>query len=179
VFLKNLIQACDRCTAVEYILMFAIFIATSISAILNSKKNLKLKLGDPKLKPLTDPDLPGCYEAYVALNDALSVKDASGGGGRKHSRKVSTLAGEYAAFATQCPTTLSDPDCTAAYGAVEALEVDTQEILTAFVDDCKVEEPENGGDDDKKAGDIGHSTLIFNNLLLLLVMALAGNYFII
>jgi hypothetical protein len=157
--------------------MFAIFVATSISAILNSKKNLKLKMGNPKLKPLTDPDLPGCYEAYVALKDALSVKAASGGGDRKQPGKVSTLAGEYAAFATQCPTTLSGPDCTAAYGAVEPLEVDTEEILNAFVDDCKVEEPDNGGNEDKKSGDIGYSALNFNNLLLLLVMALAGIYF--
>jgi hypothetical protein len=157
--------------------MIALFVASILSVVSKAEKYSNKKSIDRNRKPLSDPDpdLDGCYDAYVALKNALSVTER---GSIKNEKKISVLAEKvYTDFATQCPTTADGMDCSAAYLAVEALEVDDEKKIETFVADCKVDEPEKDGGDDKKAGDIGFYASKFNNIFLLMIMTLTGFYF--
>jgi hypothetical protein len=147
---------------------------------LRSEKKLNKRLNNKVSKTLSDADLPGCYDAYVALKGVLTVAAAPPGPGERKNdaKKISPLAGtEYADFATQCPKTVLDTECATAYAGVVAIQVADQDLIDAFVADCAITAPEGDGGDDKKTGDIGSSASNFNAILLLLLLTLTGNFF--
>jgi hypothetical protein len=145
---------------------------------LRSEKKLNKRLNNKVSKTLSDADLPGCYDAYVALKGVLTVAAAPPPEREKDARKISPLAGtEYADFATQCPKTVLVTECAAAYAGVVAIEVADQDLIDAFVADCEIPAPDGDGGDDKKTGDIGSLASNFNTILLLLLITLTGNFF--
>jgi hypothetical protein len=75
-------------------------------------------------------------------------------------------------FTTECPTTYARTECKAAYIAIgTSVKVANKEIIDKFVKDCAVPAPEESGDFDI----LGFKS---NNVILMLVMALTGFYFI-
>jgi hypothetical protein len=160
--------------------MFVVYIALTLCT--KSKGHLKLKKANNRSTKFTsDPvDEDGCYEAYLELvglykdlepETYRQKSDLNGKDKKRNLFDADTAA--LAAFEATCLKTITVGKCPDTFAKLGATGTTNVEKL-AFIADCKVNDPDAGGDG---SGDSGLFSSKTSKILLLFGFAIAGIYF--